>query len=138
MIGCQGEKGDKKIIPPEDLIKPVDTTEETNSALISPPPKIYANERFRNVSVTHLGDHEFRISGQAQIFEASFNYVIEDGHNELAKGFSTTDAGAPEWGNFSFTVKAEKETENSTLHLILFESSAKDGSRTHELPIPLY
>jgi hypothetical protein len=23
--------------------------------------------------------------------------VIEDGHNELKTGFTTTDAGAPEW-----------------------------------------
>ncbi len=49
-----------------------------------------------------------------------------------------TDMGAPEWGNFSFTVDVEKKRPNSTLTLILFESSAKDGSRQFELPILLY
>jgi hypothetical protein len=35
--------------------------------------------------------------------------VIEDGHNELKTGFTTTDAGAPEWGNFDFTIDIEKK-----------------------------
>jgi hypothetical protein len=50
---------------------------------------------------------------------------IEDGHNELKTGFTTTDAGAPEWGNFDFTIDIEKKEESSTLTLILFEESAK-------------
>lgn len=75
---------------------------------------------------------------KGQIFEASFSRIIEDGHNELKKGFATTGAGAPEWRNFSFTVNVKKERKNSTLHLILSEASAKDGSRQYELPILLY
>jgi hypothetical protein len=51
----------------------------------------------------------------------------------LKTGFTTTDAGAPEWGNFDFTIDIEKR-ESSTLTLILFEESAKDGSRNYELP----
>ena len=47
------------------------------------------------------------------------------------------DAGAPEWGKFNFILHAPKKRENSTLTLILFEISAKDGSRQHELPIAL-
>ena len=100
--------------------------------------KTYANERFRNVTVEKLGENKFRIKGQAQIFEASFSWVIEDGHDEIKSGFQMTDAGAPEWGNFDFTVEAEKTDPASTLHIILFESSAKDGSRIHQLPILLY
>ena len=84
-----------------------------------------------------LGGDSFRIAGQARVFEASFGWVIEDGHYELKQGHQMTDAGAPEWGNFQFDITAAKQRENSTLHLILFESSPKDGSRTHELPIPL-
>jgi hypothetical protein len=63
---------------------------------------------------------------------------VEDGHDELKKGFQMTDAGAPAWGNFTFNIEVKKKRPNSTLTLILFESSPKDGSRTHELPIPLY
>lgn len=98
----------------------------------------YENERFRNVTVTTVGEEKFRIQGEAQVFEAAFSWVIEDGHNELQKGHGTTSAGAPEWGKFDFTVTAEKARENSTLHLILFEGSPKDGSRQHELPLLLY
>lgn len=90
------------------------------------------------MNVERVGGNAFRVRGAAQIFEASFGWVVEDGHNELASGHEMTSAGAPEWGQFDFTVTAEKQNDNSTLHLILFESSAKDGSRQHQLPIPLY
>jgi hypothetical protein len=100
--------------------------------------KYYANERFKEVTVEEIGKHTFLIRGKAQIFEASFSWIVEDGHNELKKGYQMTDAGAPEWGNFSFAVEVHKKRENSTLMLVLFESSPKDGSRQHELPVLLY
>lgn len=105
-----------------------------------PPPKptIYSNKRFKDVTVERTGDHQFLITGKAQVFEANISWVVEDGHNELKKGFVTTDAGAPAWGNFKFNIDVTKKRANSTLTLILFESSAKDGSRQHELPIVLY
>jgi hypothetical protein len=98
----------------------------------------YSNQRFRKVTVSKVAEHTFRIRGEAQIFEASFSWIVEDGHNELKKGFQMTDAGAPEWGKFDFIIEAEKKDANSTLHLVLFEISAKDGSRQYELSMPLY
>ena len=100
--------------------------------------KIYSNPRFKDVTVEKIGEHKFLIQGKGQIFEASFNWVVEDGHEELKKGYETTDAGAPEWGKFSFTIDVPKKRENSKLNLILFETSAKDGSRQYELPVFLY
>ena len=102
------------------------------------PSKTYSNERFKEVTVEKTGDHKFLINGKGQIFEGAFSWVVEDGHEELKKGFTMTDAGAPAWGNFSFTVDVPKKRANSTLHLILFESSPKDGSRQYELPVLLY
>ncbi len=99
--------------------------------------KVFSNARFKDVTVEKTGENIYQIKGKGQIFEASFSWVVEDGHNEIKKGFSTTDAGAPEWGDFNFYVDVKKQRENSTLTLILFESSAKDGSRQHELSIPL-
>ncbi|NGY37082.1 sporulation protein [Flavobacterium sp. XN-5] len=96
-----------------------------------------SNERFRQVTVEKVGENKFRLQGQAQVWEANISWVIEDGHNELKSGFTTADAGAPEWGNFDFTIEIEKKDNYSTLILILFEESAEDGSRKHELPIPL-
>ena len=90
-------------------------------------PKQYSNERFKEVTVERIDENKFRIRGKGQIFEASFNWIIEDGHDELKAGFQTTDAGAPEWGNFDFTIAVQKKRENSKLTLVLFESSAKDG-----------
>lgn len=100
--------------------------------------KTYANKRFMDVTVERIGENKFRIQGKGQIFEANFSWIVEDGHEELKKGFQMTDAGAPEWGKFDFTIDVQKKRENSTLTLVLFESSAKDGSRQYELPVVLY
>ena len=119
------------------------TTPATNQVIekkpeaIIPASKTYFNNRFRNVRVERIGANKFRINGQGQIFEANFNWIVEDGHEELKKGFQMTDAGAPEWGKFEFTIDVQKKRQNSTLTLILFESSAMDGSRQYELPIVL-
>lgn len=128
-----------------DVEKPIDTNTSSPGKIDQPEPGIdedstkrYNNVRFRDVKVTRLDGNRFRVTGEGQIFEASFGWVIEDGHKELGEGFATTDAGAPAWGKFSFEVKAEKERPNSTLHLVLFETSMKDGSRQYELPIRLY
>ena len=82
-----------------------------------------------------MGNQQFHVSGEAQVFEANVSWVIKKGNTELKEGFTTTDAGAPAWGKFNFIVPIEKTDEDSNLRLILFESSAKDGSRQFELPI---
>jgi hypothetical protein len=102
------------------------------------PVKTYANKRFKDVMVERIGKDSFLVYGQGQIFEANFNWVLEDGHDEIKKGFQTTDAGAPDWGKFKFIIHAPKKRINSMITLILFEISAMDGSRQHELPIVLY
>ena len=101
------------------------------------PTKSYSNTRFKEVTLEKTGKYSYTIQGKGQIFEANFGRVIEDGHNELQKGFQMTDAGASEWGKFKFSIEVQKPRPNSRLTLILFESSAKDGSRQYELPIPL-
>lgn len=138
LIACQNEERSSKVAKDSPVVKaPVSPIDEEVEKPKDSPGKSYSNERFRDVVVTSLGQDSFRVKGKAQIFEASFSWVIEDGHNEIKKGFSTADEGAPEWGNFDFVITAKKERENSTLHLVLFELSMKDGSRVHELAIPL-
>jgi hypothetical protein len=119
-----------------DTTDPMDTV-SVGKEPVAPPSEVYANTRFADVVIQKTGEHTYQVSGKAQIFEATISWVVEDGHYELLKGFETADAGAPEWGNFSFSITVQKQRENSTLHLILFESSAMDGSRQHELPIML-
>lgn len=114
-----------------------DSTNAKESKEDIPSAKVYSNARFRNVTVDTVSENRFVVKGEAQIFEANFGWVVEDGHRELKNGFEMTDAGAPAWGKFKFELDVEKERPNSTLTLILYESSAKDGSRQHELFIPL-
>lgn len=99
--------------------------------------QVYSNAAFKDVTVEKLDSNRYVIEGKGRIFEASFSWVVEDGHEELQQGYEMTSGGAPEWGTFKFTIEAHKKRENSTLTLILFESSAKDGHRMHELPIVL-
>jgi hypothetical protein len=131
------DKKEKTLEETQETLKIEDTvqlkkTEPSNTSL-----KEYSNERFRNVTVEKINGNTFRIKGEGQIFEANFNWIVEDGHDELKKGYEMTNAGAPEWGKFDFTIDVAKNRENSTLTLILFEISAEDGSRQHELPIVL-
>ncbi len=97
-----------------------------------------SNEIFKEVVVKRVAEDSFKISGQARIHEANVRWELEDGHNELGNGFATATTAAPNWGNFSFVVAAPKDNENTSIHIILFEESMKDGKRKNSLPIYLY
>ncbi len=76
------------------------------------------------------------IRGLARVYEGTILYEFEDGHYMLDEGFTTATAGAPEWGEFEIIIKLDKVANNSG-RVILFEESAKDGSRINELQIPV-
>ena len=141
LLSCNDSGSNDNVNPPIDSIKdypdppPKAKIKDTSSTPIAL--QVYSNKRFKDVTAKKSGENEYTIEGKGQIFEASFNYVVEDGHEEIKKGYQTTDAGAPAWGKFKFSIDVPKKRENSTLTLILFEISANDGSRQHELPIPL-
>ena len=139
LFACNKKETQRNTIVNDTLITTPETTKvvkaEKSENLL---PKQYSNERFKEVTVERIDENKFRVRGKGQIFEANFNWIIEDGHDELKTGFQMTDAGAPEWGNFDFTITVQKKRENSKLTLVLFESSAKDGSRQDELPIVLF
>ena len=139
MIACNNNEQKRATVTTDTLKTIPETTQVTKEgkpdALF---PKTYSNKRFKDVTVEKIAKDKFLIRGQAQIFEANFSWIVEDGHEELKKGFQMTDGGAPEWGKFEFAIDVLKKRENSTLTLILFESSPKDGSRQYELPITLY
>jgi hypothetical protein len=140
LVACNNSEENTTSTRKDTLKSTPKTTETTKEETPDPPapsPKKYSNKRFRDVTVEKTGKDEFVVRGQAQVFEATFSWIVEDGHEELKKGFQMTDAGAPAWGNFEFKITAPKKRENSTLTLILFEASAKDGSRQDELPIVL-
>jgi len=139
LVACNSSEIKPTPVKTDTLQSPLEPVEviKNNPDTITPVTKVYFNKRFKDVTVTRIDANTFQIKGLGQIFEANFNWVVEDGHEELKKGFQMTDAGAPEWGKFEFTIEVQKKRPNSTLTLILFESSAMDGSRQYELPIVL-
>ena len=116
---------------------PINTTDRIPDAPESTIRKTAANDRFQDVVVQNVSPGKFRVKGKAQIFEANFSWRLQAGNKELTKGIATTDAGAPEWGNFDFTIEVPADIAPTAVTLILFEISAKDGSPQHELEVPL-
>ena len=101
------------------------------------PSRVYNNDRFRNVKVKQVKNGKYIVSGEAQVFEATFSWLLKDGDKEVLNGHTMTNAGAPAWGSFSFTIDATKNKPDSTLDLVIYEASAKDGSMQHELHVRL-
>ncbi|MCD5324716.1 MULTISPECIES: BsuPI-related putative proteinase inhibitor [Pontibacillus] len=89
---------------------------------------------FRNVKVE--GENgQYTVTGEARVFEGSFMYNVEDGHRVLVPDTAVqTSQGAPNWGEFEFTVEISKDNlpSNGTLTLMMYEVSAKDGSVTNQ------
>ena len=118
LAGCNaGEQQNTTVIKNDTVViqdtatvekEKVDTT-ISEKTVVAPQGKTYSNQRFKDVTVEKTGEHKFLIKGKSQIFEANFNWVVEDGHRELKKGFEMTSAGAPEWGKFMFPIEVEKE-----------------------------
>ncbi|PGS52251.1 Gmad2 immunoglobulin-like domain-containing protein [Bacillus sp. AFS041924] len=106
-----------------------------------PPVKVFTpveNEAFKVTSVVNesTGKNVLIVEGKARVFEATFLYRIEDGHNVLAEGYTMTDMGAPEWGNFKLVINYTQPTSPNGV-LTLYVASAKDGQPENILNIPI-
>jgi len=78
-----------------------------------------------------------RATGTANTFEATFNYELTDPDGVIiAKDFVTATSGSGTRGTFDFTVPVAVDRDGIG-ELIVFELSAKDGSRIHLQEIPL-
>jgi hypothetical protein len=77
-----------------------------------------------------------RVWGTANTFEATFNYELLDKTGKvLSHHFVTATSGSGTRGTFDFTVPFE--APNGLGKLVVFELSAADGSRIHQVEIPL-
>lgn len=77
------------------------------------------------------------VRGLARVFEAHFQYeFVDDQQQILNQGYTMASEGAPGWGEFEFIIELDDSTISSGT-VVLFEGSPKDGSRTHELKIPV-
>lgn len=78
-----------------------------------------------------------RVTGNANTFEATFEYdLVDDTGKVLSHHFETATSGSGERGTFDFTISFHV-TEPTNGSLVVYESSAEDGSRIHERTIPL-
>lgn len=135
VIACNNKKEE---INSDEIEASVDTIQlEEPKTTDNESVKEFSNERFRKVVAEKLEGNKFRIQGEAQVFEATINWSVEDGHNVYEEGFTTATIGAPDWGKFDFTFEIKKAEDIQVLNLILYEISAKDGNQTHVLLVPL-
>ncbi len=75
-----------------------------------------------------------RATGTANTFEATFQYELKDGDgNVVDEHFVTATSGTGTRGTFDFTTKPVDDVGS----LVVFELSAKDGTRVNEVEIPL-
>lgn len=133
----------KETIDPEQLkvekefvIEAFDETEEEGA---SAQQGGYSNEAFQNVVVEGERGH-YRVTGLARVFEGSFMYAVSDGHNYLLEEAAMIKEGdSTQFSPFELEINIPEENlpENGTLTLELFVYSAKDGTREHDLIIPL-
>ncbi len=78
-----------------------------------------------------------RATGTANTFEANFQYELTDTDGRIiAEHFVTATSGTGTRGTFEFTVPSTVKFDGVG-ELIVFESSAKDGSRINLVEIPL-
>jgi hypothetical protein len=77
------------------------------------------------------------ISGRATVFEATIQLEVLDADDRpLAKGFTTATMGAPERGRFREPLAyAGGATEG---FVVAYEASMEDGSRLHEVRVPVF
>jgi hypothetical protein len=98
-----------------------------------------ANNAFRNLKVTG-SDGFYTVTGEGRVFEAVFSYHIEDGNQILQEEtFFPLNEGAPAWSPFEINIELSKDKlpANGTVTIVLYERSAKDGSPTNEIVLPL-
>lgn len=79
-----------------------------------------------------------RVTGTANTFEANFQYELTDTDGLIVdQNFVTATSGTGTRGTFDFTTDSFRVPFDGVGALIVFESSAKDGSRINLVEIPL-
>jgi germination protein M len=77
-----------------------------------------------------------RVWGTANTFEATFEYELLDSAGKaLAKHFVTATSGSGTRGTYDITIRFT--SPGGTGKLVVYELSAADGSRIHQVAIPL-
>jgi len=82
-------------------------------------------------------DTAFYLEGIASVFEGNVSYeLLTADNNVLHKGYTTAAMG--DWGYFKEKITVPTNLEEGGLILQLYSVSAKDGSKTFTVEIPLF
>ncbi|MDR7000341.1 Gmad2 immunoglobulin-like domain-containing protein [Neobacillus niacini] len=124
--------------PASETTAPPTDTNKPSPEMPKPPkktdPKVYQNNSFKKVVLSEK-DGKIIVKGQARVFEGVFQYAVTAENKIILQDHYQTE-GAPTWGDFeiSFDKSLAKKTGAA---FELFVYSAKDGSKTDVLTIPL-
>jgi hypothetical protein len=78
------------------------------------------------------------VTGVARVFEATVDWELLDNDGAvLRSGFTTASIGGPFWGRFAFAIPYTV-TERQVGSLVVWETSAMDGSRTDLRETPVW
>jgi hypothetical protein len=97
---------------------------------------IAVGPQFVNATPLETNEVQYQVTGQAQLFEGTYNYRVKAGNQELINGYGTASRGGPEWGDFKQIIKVSKKT-NKALTLELYEKDQANGQEVNKLIIPL-
>jgi germination protein M len=80
---------------------------------------------------------ELRVAGSANTFEATVNLELIDAHGDvLAEDFVTATSGSGTRGTFDHVLPIP-EGATGPATLVAFEMSARDGSRSNMVRVPV-
>jgi len=83
-----------------------------------------------------LVDDPLRVTGEALVFEATFQYALTDWDGRIIEEGVATSSSGVDWGVFDFTIDYDVDrTQRGAL--IVWTSSAEDGSRIDIREYPL-
>jgi Immunoglobulin-like domain of bacterial spore germination len=92
------------------------------------------------VDSPHPGDAvrtPLRVTGTADTFEATFDYdLLDESGKVISHHFETATSGSGTRGTFDFEIPFHVDRAQAGT-LVLYEISAADGSRIHEVRVPI-
>ena len=77
LISCN-KKSDEDTTSKETIIQNDSLNKATPNEMKEGIVEKLSNERFRNVTIEKLDENSFRVKGQAQVFEGTINWTVED------------------------------------------------------------
>ncbi|MFF0827393.1 Gmad2 immunoglobulin-like domain-containing protein [Brevibacillus sp. NPDC003359] len=100
--------------------------------------KVKNNNVFRNLKLA-APSVVYTVSGEASVFEGTYQYAVKQGEQIVAKGFGTASKGGPEWGEFSqeIVIPLKNLSQNKPSTLELFEIDQESGQMKNKMVLLL-